>query len=117
MIRSLSGRGRDATAESTPGPQCGQKDFEISNDTMGNRTRDLPACSAVPQPTAPPRAPTFTDMTVLNLCYTHPYSPLKEETHHRSTLKVTDQEHEMNRHTLTLTIFMSLIFNINITPI
>ena len=27
------------------------------NDTIGNRTRDLPACSAVPQPTAPPRAP------------------------------------------------------------
>ena len=27
-----------------------------SNDTIGNRTRDLPACSAVPQPTAPPRA-------------------------------------------------------------
>ena len=26
------------------------------NDTIGNRTRDLPACSAVPQPTAPPRA-------------------------------------------------------------
>ena len=29
-----------------------------SNDTIGNRTRDLPACSVVPQPTAPPRAPT-----------------------------------------------------------
>jgi hypothetical protein len=28
-----------------------------SNDTIGNRTRDLLACSAVPQPTAPPRAP------------------------------------------------------------
>jgi len=28
-----------------------------SNDTIGNRTRDLPACSAVPQPTAQPRAP------------------------------------------------------------
>ena len=28
-----------------------------SNDTIGNRTRDLPAFSAVPQPTAPPRAP------------------------------------------------------------
>ena len=28
-----------------------------SNDTSGNRTRDLPACSAVPQPTARPRAP------------------------------------------------------------
>jgi hypothetical protein len=27
-----------------------------SNDTIENRTRDLPACSAVPQPTAPPRA-------------------------------------------------------------
>jgi len=26
-----------------------------SNDTIGNRTRDLPACSAVPLPTAPPR--------------------------------------------------------------
>jgi len=28
-----------------------------SNDTIGNRTRDLPACRTVPQPTAPPRAP------------------------------------------------------------
>ena len=28
-----------------------------SNDTIGNRTRDLPACSAVPQPTALSRAP------------------------------------------------------------
>jgi len=27
------------------------------NDTIGNRTRDLPACSALPQPTAPPDAP------------------------------------------------------------
>jgi hypothetical protein len=26
-----------------------------SNDTIGNRTRDLPACSEVPQPIAPPR--------------------------------------------------------------
>jgi hypothetical protein len=25
--------------------------------TIGNRTHDLPACSAVPQPTVPPRAP------------------------------------------------------------
>ena len=30
-----------------------------SNDTTGNRTRDLPACSAVPPPTAPPRAPVY----------------------------------------------------------
>jgi hypothetical protein len=27
------------------------------NDTIGNRTYDLPACSAVPQPTAPARTP------------------------------------------------------------
>ena len=26
-----------------------------SNDTIGNRTRDLPACSALPQPTEPPQ--------------------------------------------------------------
>jgi len=29
------------------------------NDAIGNRTHDLPACSAVPQPTAPPRSPLF----------------------------------------------------------
>jgi len=28
-----------------------------SNDTIENRTRNLPACRAVSQPTAPPRAP------------------------------------------------------------
>jgi hypothetical protein len=28
-------------------------------DSIGNRTRDLPVCSAVPQPTAPPRTPSF----------------------------------------------------------
>jgi len=26
-----------------------------TDDIIGNRTRELPACSAVPQPTAPPR--------------------------------------------------------------
>ena len=46
-------------AESTPGPQCGRKDFmsmKNSNDTIGNRIRDFPACSLEPQPTAPPAA-------------------------------------------------------------
>ena len=28
-----------------------------SNDIIGNRSRDLRACGAVPQPTVPPRAP------------------------------------------------------------
>jgi hypothetical protein len=42
-------------AESTRGPKCGRKDYV--NDTIKNRTCDLPACSAVPQPNAPSRAP------------------------------------------------------------
>jgi len=28
-------------------------------DNIGNRTRDLPACSAVPQPNAPPRTVSY----------------------------------------------------------
>jgi hypothetical protein len=35
-----------------------------SYDKIGNRTRDLPNCSAVPQPTVPPRAPEFTGVPV-----------------------------------------------------
>ena len=31
-----------------------------TSDTTGNRTRNLPSCSVVPQPSAPPRAPSFT---------------------------------------------------------
>jgi len=30
---------------------------------IGNRTRNLPTCSAVPRPTAPPRTPKFTYQT------------------------------------------------------
>ena len=32
---------------------------------VGNRTHDLPACSAVPQQTAPPRVPAF----LIFMCY------------------------------------------------
>jgi len=38
-----------------------------SNDTIGNRTRDLPTCNAVPQPTAPLRAPDYNSVHYLNL--------------------------------------------------
>jgi len=31
--------------------------MKISINTIGNQTRDLTACSTVPQSTAPPRAP------------------------------------------------------------
>jgi hypothetical protein len=34
-----------------------------SNDTIGNRTRDLPGCSAVSQKTAPPRV--LSDVAVI----------------------------------------------------
>jgi len=33
----------------------GLRQWKIPINTVGNRTRDLPDCSAVPQPTAPPR--------------------------------------------------------------
>jgi hypothetical protein len=34
--------------------------MENSNDSIGNRTRDLPVCSAVPQSTAPPPSTAIT---------------------------------------------------------
>jgi len=37
------------------------------SDTIGNRTHNLPACSSVPQPTAPPHTPTVTSKTVLRM--------------------------------------------------
>jgi hypothetical protein len=40
-----------------------------SSDTIVNRTRDLPACSAVTQSTAPPRAPNSVDYTLNILVY------------------------------------------------
>ena len=40
--------------------------MDYSSDIIGNRAGDLPVCSAVPQPTAPPRAPRVL-LAVLNL--------------------------------------------------
>jgi hypothetical protein len=40
------------------------------NDPIGNRTRNLSACSAVPQPNAPPRAPLkFVRQSVVTLVF------------------------------------------------
>ena len=36
-----------------------------SNDTIGNRTRDLLVCNAVPQPTAPPAACTLIYLNII----------------------------------------------------
>jgi hypothetical protein len=45
-------------AESTPEPECAGRIMSMknSNGNIGNRTRDLPACSTLPHPTASPRA-------------------------------------------------------------
>jgi len=39
-----------------------------SNDTNGNQTRHLPNCSAVPQPTALPSAPSVKGGRIKKLC-------------------------------------------------
>ena len=43
--------------------------MEKSSDTIGNRTRDLPTCSAMPQPTAPPCAPFYLQTFILNCSF------------------------------------------------
>ena len=48
-----------------------------SNDTIGNRTRDLPAYSAMTQPTAPPSTPTYKKQVYFwrdSLCLARAYS-------------------------------------------
>ena len=48
-----------------------------SSDTIGYRTHDLPTSSAVPQPTAPPRAPTTTkDQLIITFIYAVHYTTL-----------------------------------------
>ena len=44
-------------AESTPSAAVRIMLLKNSSDTIANRTHGLPDCSAVPQPTGPPRAP------------------------------------------------------------
>jgi len=50
VLISVRGWG-DPRVKVRPEGSCQMKNF---NDTIGNRTRDLPVCSAVSQPTAPP---------------------------------------------------------------
>jgi hypothetical protein len=40
------------------------------NGFIENRTRDFPACGAVPQPTAPPRAPYLYGVDKNNVSFT-----------------------------------------------
>ena len=58
-----------------------------SNDTIGNRNRDLTACSAVSQPTAPPRAFSYTMGTGYNPGVKRPRRGVDHQTHLAPTLK------------------------------
>ena len=48
-----------------------------SNDTIGNLTRDLPACSAVLQPTAPPCSPFVINADGKDRTLSWPYAAMK----------------------------------------
>jgi len=54
-----------------------------SNDTIGNGTRDLPACRAVPKPTAPPRAHLKTVVTKSKELFAPPPEQIKLQHHIR----------------------------------
>ena len=60
-------------AVSNPGTQCGRMDYvnEKYNYKTGNRTRDLPACSEVPQPTAPSRINYIFTALNINIMISH----------------------------------------------
>jgi hypothetical protein len=49
-----------------------------SNDTIGNGTRDLPTCSAVPQPTAPPAACPLPQKYYVQFCIYHTMSIFRQ---------------------------------------
>jgi len=46
--------------------------MKIFNDTTGNRTRDLPTCSTVPQPSAPLRTPAGDPLLTVIQCVVRP---------------------------------------------
>jgi hypothetical protein len=52
--------------------------MKYPNDPIGKRTRDLTACSAVPQPIAPPRVPLKRDATVDSVWYVRTLKKLKQ---------------------------------------
>jgi hypothetical protein len=66
-VRSAASRSKTGTwereAESIQGNSATGRSmsFKIPSNNIGNRTRHLSACSAVPQPLAPPRAPCFSN--------------------------------------------------------
>jgi hypothetical protein len=75
-----------------------------SSDTIGNRTRDLPACSVVPNPTAPSSSPTCFEQIFLNILWsishfqkTNNYSPLEIRKQNGCQLKIAVGKPLVNR--------------------
>jgi hypothetical protein len=58
------------------------RSIENSNDLIESRTRDLPTCSIVPQPTTLPRAPSQLVASILNIKLLHSPQSLKAIPHH-----------------------------------
>ena len=93
-----------------------------SNDTVGNRTHDLPTCSAAPQPTALPRAPTFSYLDTLIVPYdtairlkkilhiiTIHFRPNPNNTHHlaRNTTRIpTSKDYIFGKPPIIIFIFI-----------
>ena len=50
------------------------KSMKNPNDPIGNRTHDLPACSAVPQPNAPPICREIIDVYCKTIQNTYTYT-------------------------------------------
>jgi hypothetical protein len=62
------------------------KSMKNTNDPIGNRTHDLLACSAVPQPTAPPCTPFALYIFVLKLMLLQKLSPWTKQPEYRDGL-------------------------------
>ena len=56
-LRSIPGTNFCLRMSRPQGHSVAGRTMKDSSDTTENRTRDVPVCSAVPRPTAPPRAP------------------------------------------------------------
>ena len=63
----------DPRAKSAAGRVVTKKN---SSDTIRNRTRDLPSCSGVSEPTAPPRVPLQNSKVISHYCLLGKTSPL-----------------------------------------
>jgi hypothetical protein len=73
-----------------------------SSDTIGNRTHDLPVCSAVPQPTAPARPHMDTELT---------YRTYRDRLH-----KKTSTEHKLFENKVDIVKFhLFILFVIYLT--